>query len=154
MFNHYYGWEFYITFDWEVLLFEICSVLQSRISSSCQILWVHLWDKCCLDWLIHRLTFFFKWGWGSEILSLIFTTACVQENWSLLWFWFVLSCWGGSVVISIYKSTIHMIMHGILLSSLAWLGWCSFTCWYMKLLDKLTYNRTCLFVNTHQKIAG
>ena len=37
------------------LLFEICSVLQSSISSFCQRLWVHLWDKYC--WLTFLVNF-------------------------------------------------------------------------------------------------
>ena len=55
-FNHWYGWKFYITLDWRVLLFEICSMLQSRITSFRQRLWVHLRDKYC------RLTFLVSFG--------------------------------------------------------------------------------------------
>ena len=65
VFDHWYGWEFYITLDWWVLrdLFEICLVLQSCISSFCQRLWVHLWDK------YYWLTFLVSFSNGRFIFS-------------------------------------------------------------------------------------
>ena len=45
--NHQCGREFYITLDWRFLLFKICLVLQSGMSSFRERLCAHLGDKYC-----------------------------------------------------------------------------------------------------------